>query len=154
MVRPPLANIIHLHTPSRSLKSIHQNLFAIPRLRLKTCGDRAFAALAPRLWNTLPTSIRVCCGRGLFKGSIEEGQIVQASICFSHFPTMLLSSMHIVKHFVTLSVKTYLPCPHLFQSTHFCYLWLQPLCCVFSHPKSTLTDKHDSLQCNPMTSVP
>lgn len=50
-----LVDIIHLHIPLRSLRSNNQNLLSMPRTRLKTGGDRAFAAMAPRLWNALPT---------------------------------------------------------------------------------------------------
>ena len=66
-----LANIIHLHTPFRSLRSINQNLLSMPRTRLKTCGDRAFAAMAPRLWNALPTSIRFAENVESFKGQVK-----------------------------------------------------------------------------------
>ncbi|KAF7666633.1 hypothetical protein LDENG_00096920, partial [Lucifuga dentata] len=31
---------------------------AVPRSRLKTKGDRAFEVLAPKLWNSLPLSLR------------------------------------------------------------------------------------------------
>ena len=66
-----LANLIHLHTPSRSLRSVNQNLLVMPRTRLKTCGDRAFEAMAPRLWNALPTSIRFAENVDCFKGQVK-----------------------------------------------------------------------------------
>ena len=31
---------------------------AVPRSRLRTSGDRAFSAVAPRLWNQLPHELR------------------------------------------------------------------------------------------------
>ena len=42
----------------RLLRSSSQNFLAVPRTRLKTYGDRAFSAAAPRLWNQLPPELR------------------------------------------------------------------------------------------------
>ncbi|XP_070401669.1 uncharacterized protein C7orf50 homolog isoform X1 [Nothobranchius furzeri] len=46
------------YTPSRSLRSNDQSLLVVQRTRLKTKGDRSSAAVAPRLWNSLPLSLR------------------------------------------------------------------------------------------------
>ncbi|KAF7213304.1 transcript variant X2, partial [Nothobranchius furzeri] len=46
------------YTPSRSLRSSDQSLLVVQHTRLKTKGDRSFAAVAPRLWNSLPLSLR------------------------------------------------------------------------------------------------
>ena len=40
------------------LRSSSQNFLAVPRSRLKTYGDRALSAVAPRLWNQLPPELR------------------------------------------------------------------------------------------------
>ena len=37
--------------------TVKQPLLAVPRSRLKTYGDRAFSAVAPRLWNQLPPEL-------------------------------------------------------------------------------------------------
>lgn len=66
-----LASLIHLHTPSRSLRSVNQNLLSTPRTCLKTRGDRAFEAMAPRLWNALPSSIRFAENVDGFKGQLK-----------------------------------------------------------------------------------
>ena len=42
----------------RLLRSSSENFLAVPRSRLKTYGDRAFSAVAPRLWNQLPPELR------------------------------------------------------------------------------------------------
>ena len=42
----------------RLLRSSSQNFLAVPRSRLKTYGDRAFSAVAPRLWNQLHPELR------------------------------------------------------------------------------------------------
>ena len=43
-----LSELLHQHSPSRALRSADQHLLVCPRTRLKTRGDRAFAAAAPR----------------------------------------------------------------------------------------------------------
>ena len=45
-------------TKTTLLRSSSQNFLAVPRTRLKTYGDRAFSAAAPRLWNQLPPELR------------------------------------------------------------------------------------------------
>lgn len=47
------------YTPNRSLRSANQNLLIIPKYRYKAKGERRFAVLGPRLWNALPTNIRM-----------------------------------------------------------------------------------------------
>ncbi|XP_062391362.1 uncharacterized protein LOC134079180 [Sardina pilchardus] len=53
-----LSDLLHHHIPSRALRSADQLLLEVPRTRLKTKGDRAFAVAAPSLWNCLPFHIR------------------------------------------------------------------------------------------------
>lgn len=53
--------ILDLLTPysaGRTLRSSSQNLLVIPKTRFKTRGDLSFQAMAPKLWNALPLSIR------------------------------------------------------------------------------------------------
>ncbi|KAF7657054.1 hypothetical protein LDENG_00032360, partial [Lucifuga dentata] len=38
------------------LRSANQHLLAVPRSRLKTKGDQAFALVVPQLWNNLSIS--------------------------------------------------------------------------------------------------
>ena len=42
-----------IHAPVRELRSARQVLLDVPRCRLKTKCDRAFAVAAPNLWNSL-----------------------------------------------------------------------------------------------------
>jgi hypothetical protein len=44
--------------PSVNLRSSSKYLLTIPRCSSKTYGDRAFSVSAPKLWNSLPLSIR------------------------------------------------------------------------------------------------
>ena len=53
-----LAELLHVRTPTRALRSSSELLLVVPRSRLKTKGDRAFAVAAPKLWNCLPLHIR------------------------------------------------------------------------------------------------
>ena len=53
-----IANLIKPYTPNRCLRSYNSNTLEVPQTRLKTYGDRAFAAYAPRVWNSLPRQVR------------------------------------------------------------------------------------------------
>ncbi|KAI5087989.1 hypothetical protein C0J45_22478, partial [Silurus meridionalis] len=46
------------YNPSRSLRSQNSGLLVIPRIAKSTKGGRAFSHLAPKLWNSLPDSVR------------------------------------------------------------------------------------------------
>uniref|UniRef100_A0A669DV26 Reverse transcriptase domain-containing protein n=1 Tax=Oreochromis niloticus TaxID=8128 RepID=A0A669DV26_ORENI len=50
-----LSDLLHQYTPQRSLRSSDQSLLAVPMSRLKHRGDRAFAVVAPKLWNNCPS---------------------------------------------------------------------------------------------------
>ena len=66
-----LAELIHPHQSTRSLRSNSLTLLSVPRTQLKTRGDRAFAAIAPRYWNALPASIRSAESFVSFKGQLK-----------------------------------------------------------------------------------
>ena len=53
-----LSDLISTYVPSRGLRSASLSLLHVPRSNQKTCGDRAFAVAAPRLWNALPIQMR------------------------------------------------------------------------------------------------
>ena len=54
-----LAEIIKLKPQTRSLRSSSDTtLLFIPKTKLKSFGDRSFRYYGPKLWNTLPKSIR------------------------------------------------------------------------------------------------
>lgn len=44
--------------PISGLRSSSNSLLVVPRSRLTTCGDKAFAVCGPRLWNELPDNVR------------------------------------------------------------------------------------------------
>ena len=50
-------NLLVTHAPSRSLRSSSQHLLTVPFCRT-SLQSRAFSIYAPRLWNSLPQSLR------------------------------------------------------------------------------------------------
>ena len=49
-----LSDLLHIHTPSRILRSSSKTLLSVIRPRLDTYGSCAFSVAAPLLWNELP----------------------------------------------------------------------------------------------------
>ena len=66
-----ISDLIQLHTPTRSLRSLGQMLLMVPRTNFKTRGDRSFQAVAPRLWNDLPLSLRCVDSVKSFKKQLK-----------------------------------------------------------------------------------
>lgn len=63
----------HLSTclTSQVLRSTDLLLFVVPKMRLKTRGDRAFSMLAPKLWNELPTHVKMAPSLETFKSRLK-----------------------------------------------------------------------------------
>ena len=56
---PYLSNILHLYSPSCSLRSAADTrIFHVPRMGRRTLGERSFQYTGPVLWNPLPLSVR------------------------------------------------------------------------------------------------
>jgi hypothetical protein len=53
-----LLDLLAWYTPQRTLRSSRNLLLHVPQTHLKTYGDRAFEAAAPKLWNALPLHVR------------------------------------------------------------------------------------------------
>ena len=53
-----LSDLVIQYKPTRTLRSSSKNLLVIPRTNTIRYGERAFCAVAPRLWNGLPLAIR------------------------------------------------------------------------------------------------
>lgn len=66
-----LSDLLQTYTPLRSLRSSDLLLLAVPRSRLVHRGDRAFAVVAPKLWNNLPLHIRQAPTVNLFKSYLK-----------------------------------------------------------------------------------
>lgn len=72
-----LANLIKKYEPKRSLRSADQLVLTTPRTKCRS-GDRAFVAIAPKLWNDLPLSIRLEPTLTVFKQKLKEYLLVLA----------------------------------------------------------------------------
>ena len=66
-----LTELINVRTIGRTLRSTESVLLDVPRSNTKTFGERAFASAAPRLWNSLPVSLRSIDSLSLFKQSLK-----------------------------------------------------------------------------------
>ncbi|KAI5106523.1 hypothetical protein C0J45_4220, partial [Silurus meridionalis] len=53
-----LSSLLTRFNPSRSLRSQNSGLVVVPRIAKSTKGGRSFSHLAPKLWNSLPDSVR------------------------------------------------------------------------------------------------
>lgn len=73
-----IKGLIQPYASNRSLRSSTQNLLMVPRTRLKTRGDRSFKAVAPRLWNDLPQSLRILDSVDIFKSQLKTHLFRQA----------------------------------------------------------------------------
>jgi exonuclease III len=62
-----LKELLTEYNPSRTLRSATKNLLCEPRTNMKTYGDRAFCACAPKLWNQLPNNICAADSVPIFK---------------------------------------------------------------------------------------
>ena len=59
------------YAPCRTLRSSTSNLLVVPKTNMKSYGDRAFSVAAPRLWNSLPNSIKDCDTIASFKKALK-----------------------------------------------------------------------------------
>lgn len=66
-----LSDLLGEYRPERTLRSANQNLLTVPKSKLKSRGDRAFAIAAPKLWNTLPLHIRISPTLHIFKSKLK-----------------------------------------------------------------------------------
>jgi len=66
-----ISDLLETYKPTRSLRSSSRNLLVIPRSRLKSYGDRAFSASAPKLWNDIPEAIKCSENLDSFKRNLK-----------------------------------------------------------------------------------
>ena len=67
-VAPPyMEELLVRYRPKRTLRSADKGLLVQTiEYNLKTYGYRAFSHAAPKIWNSMPVSIRTCCELGAF----------------------------------------------------------------------------------------
>ena len=67
-----LSSMLVPYVPKKEgLRSAEKGELEKPVARLKTYGDRAFSVKAPRLWNSLPQSLRECPSLECFKDKLK-----------------------------------------------------------------------------------
>ena len=67
-----LKDILKFYHQSRTLRSSRDHLrLEEPNFNMKTYGQRAFSAAAPRLWNKLPFEMRACSDVNIFKSQLK-----------------------------------------------------------------------------------
>ena len=73
-----LADLIQVHRPIRALRSANKLHLDVPKSRLKTKCDRAFAVVAPKLWNGLLLHIQSSETLDIFKSALKTPLFSQA----------------------------------------------------------------------------
>ena len=58
---PYMEELLVRYRPTRTLRSTDKGLSVKTKYKLKTYGYRAFSQASPKIWNSLPVSIRACC---------------------------------------------------------------------------------------------
>lgn len=66
-----ISELLHLYTPTRSLRSADQLLLHVPKTNHKLRGDCAFAVAAPKVWNDLPQPIKQATSITHFKSLLK-----------------------------------------------------------------------------------
>ena len=59
------------YRPTRTLRCADKGLLVQTKYNLKTYGYRAFSHAAPKIWNSMPVSLRTCCELSAFKSKIK-----------------------------------------------------------------------------------
>ena len=68
---PYLSSLLTVYQPSRSLRSSSEKLLKVPKVSLKSFGQRSFQYQAPVIWNGLPSSLRNSPSLPSFKTSLK-----------------------------------------------------------------------------------
>lgn len=66
-----MTELIRHYAPSRALRSADHLLLVVPRVKLKSRGERAFSVAGPKLWNRLPLYIRQSQTITIFKSNLK-----------------------------------------------------------------------------------
>ena len=68
---PYLSAVLCIYEPSRSLRSSSEKLLKIPRVSLRSAGERFFRYAAPAVWNSLPNNLRNIPTLSQFKSHLK-----------------------------------------------------------------------------------
>jgi len=66
-----LTELVQKYIPSRTLRSCDLQQLVIPRMNLKSFGERSFSYCAPTLWNKLPRHLQQCPSLSSFKAKLK-----------------------------------------------------------------------------------
>ena len=66
-----IGDMLVSYNPGRSLRSGNKLLLTEPTTNLVTYGDRSFSCAAPRLWNSIPVTMRQLSSTDNFKRSLK-----------------------------------------------------------------------------------
>ena len=77
-----ISNLLSFCTSSYSLRSCSNKLLQVPRSKLKSYGDRRFSIAGPKLWNSIPASLRNADSLNSFKKHFKTYLIRQAFLDF------------------------------------------------------------------------
>ena len=66
-----IKDVVKYRNSGRVLRSSNKHLLDEPVAKLKTYGDRAYCAAAPKLWNKLPLDIRLSSAVTVFKTKLK-----------------------------------------------------------------------------------
>ena len=73
-----ISEMIRSPPTTRSLRSADKHLLDVPWTNLVTKGDRAFEAIAPKLWNDLPLDLKMAPSEASFKRHLKTRMFRQA----------------------------------------------------------------------------
>ena len=62
-----LRDLLFIQNNTRSLRSGDDIVLKVPKTKLKSAGDRSFSLAAPKIWNSLPKSVKEATSLPLFK---------------------------------------------------------------------------------------
>ena len=66
-----LRNLLDIAQPTRTRRSDRGIILCEPRSKLKSAGDRSFSVCAPKIWNSLPQSVKNAQTLSVFKKSLK-----------------------------------------------------------------------------------
>ncbi len=81
-----VAELLHPYSSTCSHRSNMLNLLSVPCTRLKTCGDQAFEAVAPKLWNAYPYYQRIYVASLLHIGIAKWSMAIIHIALLNSFP--------------------------------------------------------------------
>ena len=73
-----ISNLLSFCSSSYSLRSCSNKLLQVPRSKLKSYGDRRFSIAGPKLWNSIPASLRKTDSLNSFKKHLKTYLFHQA----------------------------------------------------------------------------